>query len=137
MLDGYLQRITELPGDWTWYNAPVSARWDGPSRYTLVQLTQHPDGVWLFNEALSSALEEFRKTCSEELGQLDLEPMSDRWSTWSAEIADNTTAITGPVGHWWRYCSYLPHSIGIARSCSRAAHGWIMDIYLLRRRSAA
>lgn len=93
ILKGYLKVLGDLPGNWHWYNAPVSARWDGPARYSLVQLTQHPDGQWLFNEAVSNAVEEFRRTCFEEAGQLDLEPMEDRWAEWEAEIERNIEGL--------------------------------------------
>ena len=57
--DGYIERLKqEAPGAWLHWVAPVPDRWDGPPQYDLVLLTQHPDGVWKFNEAVASA---FRK----------------------------------------------------------------------------
>ncbi len=89
ILDGYLQRLVATPGGWQATAVPVSDRWQGPPAYYLIHLTQHPDGVWHFNEALSNAMEPYRLFCVEQAGQLDLEPLADREQVWVAHIAVN------------------------------------------------
>jgi three-Cys-motif partner protein len=85
----YKRRILGLAGKWTVYTVPVSDRWNGPADYNLMLLTQHPDGAWHFNEALSGSLELYRARCHEAAGQLDLEPLAEREAQWVAEIEGN------------------------------------------------
>lgn len=42
------------------FQVPVHDRLDGPIDYYLLFLTQHPDGLWEFNNAVSKSLEEVR-----------------------------------------------------------------------------
>jgi three-Cys-motif partner protein len=53
---GYVDRLS--PG-WAYFWTAVPKRWEGPPVYYLLFLTRHRDGLWEFNNALSSALEEF------------------------------------------------------------------------------
>lgn len=86
---GWLHRVTEGSEGWGYWSIPVSDRWMGPPDYQLVLLTQHPAGLWHFNEALSSALEEFRQRCLEQAGSFDLDPLSVRERAWISEIKKN------------------------------------------------
>ena len=91
ILRGYLDRLGKLPGKFGWWSVPVSNTWEGDPVYCLVQLTQHPDGKWLFHEALSKAMEEYREACFE--GRLDLEPLKDREARWVEEIKENVADL--------------------------------------------
>ena len=93
ILEGYKDRILEGSDGWAIFDMEVSDRWKGPPSYHLLMLTQHPDGIWAFNEAISSASEEYRKFCHEHEGRLDLEPLAQRESEWVDEIAQNIEDI--------------------------------------------
>lgn len=117
LLDGYLQRLAAAPGGWSITAVPVADRWQGPPVYHLVHLTQHPDGVWHFNEALSNAMEPYRLFCVEEAGQLDLEPLPEREALWTAHIAENIERLLTKgifvIGH--RAVEVYGAALGLAR----------------------
>lgn len=55
---------------WSGLTIPVADRWEGPPAYLLILLTQHPDGMWLFHEAVSNAMEVYREHCGGDDGTL-------------------------------------------------------------------
>lgn len=89
IVSGYLERLA-LPG-WYAYNVPVSKEWQGQPVYHLVLLTRHSDGKWLFNECVSSALEEFHDWCHRK--QLSLESTEMRAAAWQEEIVKNARRL--------------------------------------------
>jgi three-Cys-motif partner protein len=86
--DEYVRRLVGAGGGgWGWWVIPVSNRPDGSPVYHLVFLTRHRDGLWMFNEAISAALEEYHDFCHR--GQLDLDPIAERELRWKREIRAN------------------------------------------------
>ena len=97
IFEEYRRRLSTSSGTWAWWSVPVSDRWDGPKDYMLLLLTQHGDGIWHFNEALSNALEEYRRACLDQAaGQLDFDSLWQGPEQWEAEIAAN---IDRRLGH--------------------------------------
>jgi three-Cys-motif partner protein len=86
ILDGYMERIVKLDGGWKVYGVDVANGIDKKPIYYMLLLTQHPDGVWLFNNAVSSSVEDWRTTCFDLSGQMDLYPLTDREAEWVDEI---------------------------------------------------
>ncbi len=89
ILRGYVERLRKAAGGWGSMVVPVSNRWDGPPVYCLVFLTSYRGGLWVFNEVLSNAMEEYRQYVHEFHGMLDLEPLPDREARWIGHIAEN------------------------------------------------
>lgn len=89
----FVQRLIALPGGWGVYTVEVSDRWKGPTDYYLLLMTQHPDGVWEFNNNVSTAMEEYRQACLAEAGQMELEPLAVREQAWVAEIEANIARL--------------------------------------------
>lgn len=87
----YVKRITELPGGWRVFTVEVSNAINARPTYCLLLLTQHPDGAWLFNNAVSSASEEWRTACYDASGAMDFEPLPVREEQWVAEIKRSMT----------------------------------------------
>jgi three-Cys-motif partner protein len=83
---GYVKRITQLEGSWSVYSVPVSNGIDDKPLYSLLFMSQHLDGPWEFNQALSSAHEEHRTACFAASGEFDYEPLEDREAEWCDEI---------------------------------------------------
>jgi three-Cys-motif partner protein len=80
IVDEYVRRLSKEGGfGQGWYRAPVADRWGGAPSYHLCLFTQHPDGLWLFNDALSNSQEEYRQFCFKQTGQLDVEDRSPEW----------------------------------------------------------
>jgi three-Cys-motif partner protein len=56
----YVRRLaTAGGGGWSWWAVDVPDRWEGPPAYYLAFMTRSMDGVWLFTDALSGAMDEF------------------------------------------------------------------------------
>jgi three-Cys-motif partner protein len=89
----YTKRITALEGGWRVFAVDVSNGLHARPAYCLLLLTQHPDGTWLFNNAVSLSTEEWRSACIAESGEFDLEPLSDREDEWVEEIKRNLRAL--------------------------------------------
>jgi hypothetical protein len=89
ILDGYRARLLDLGHDWGMFTIPVSDRWMGSPAYHLLFMTQHPDGLWAFNESVSSAMEEYRRFCHESEGRMDFELLAEREAKWCSAISDN------------------------------------------------
>jgi len=96
--EGYIERILQLPGGWSVYSVPVCDRLDGPVVYWLLLLSQHEDGAWIFNQAVSLAMEKHRSACIELSGELDLDPPESRKDQWAEEIAANIIEILDDTG---------------------------------------
>lgn len=56
----FCQRIAQDSGCGR-YVTPIKDRLDGPIDYYLLLLTRHPDGLWLFNEAVSKTVDEEKR----------------------------------------------------------------------------
>jgi len=115
ILDGYVRRLSDCGSGWSCYHIPVADDWDAKPIYHLVFLTQHPDGLWLFNEALSSATEAFYEWAHE--GQLRLDTAEDRGARWSRAIADNVREML-PAGSFvvcQRMRDVFGSTLGLAR----------------------
>lgn len=87
---GYVDRMR--PG-WGYYWTEVGNRWNGPTVYYLLLLTQHRDGIWEFNKALSGAYGDFQKFTiaragGEQLSMIDPEPEDDMIAAIKANIAE-------------------------------------------------
>ena len=52
--------LRRMPG-FGYFILPVADRWDGPPAFFLMLLTRHPDGLWNFNEFMSTANEKLRQ----------------------------------------------------------------------------
>jgi three-Cys-motif partner protein len=85
---GYIDRILEAAGPgWTCFAVSVSDHWEGKSIYELLLFTQHPHGMWCFNEAVSKGreqLKEFHAVADE----LVLEPFEPE-RQWQESIRTN------------------------------------------------
>lgn len=57
----FLEYVERMRPGWSYYWTEVGNRWNGPIEYYLLFLTQHPDGLWEFNNALSLAYEDFQR----------------------------------------------------------------------------
>jgi three-Cys-motif partner protein len=86
ILRGYVARLAATGAGWSSWIVPVADRWEGTPDYHLVFLTQHPDGVWAFGEALSLASERFYDWCHDD--QLELYPKEHR----DAQMVQRLTA---------------------------------------------
>lgn len=91
VLSEYLERLKSAPGRWAYWSIPVANSETSPPLYHLIFLTQHADGIWQFNQALSLAQKEYRSYCLEQEGALDLD--HDREDRWRDDIADNIRAM--------------------------------------------
>jgi three-Cys-motif partner protein len=71
VVSGYRQRLERATSSRTWC-VPVRNRGHQEPRYYLIFLSRHPDGLWEFGEAVSSAAEEWRKFVDNaEFGEAD------------------------------------------------------------------
>jgi three-Cys-motif partner protein len=98
ILHAYIDMLRRLPGAWNVFAVPVTRRWQGKPVYYLLHLSQHRDGMWLFYQSLSGALEKFRNYCIEEAGQFELEPLADREKAWFGQIAANIERLLTASG---------------------------------------
>jgi len=98
ILDEYMTRLSMAHGRWTVTPVPVADRWEGPPIYYLIHLTQHRDGEWEFNQALSMATEVYRQYCHETVGKFDLYPLDDRASDWVNAIEHNLEELLAAEG---------------------------------------
>lgn len=85
----YRRRLIEIAPGWSVYDVPVSDRLDGPPAYHLLFFTQHPHGVWAYNEAVSLASEEYRAHCRAAEGLLDLDAPADLKARWTNNVREN------------------------------------------------
>lgn len=58
---GYAAKLRAAQPGYGYFILPVSDRWDGPPAFYLMLLTRHRDGLWNFNEFMSSANEKLRE----------------------------------------------------------------------------
>jgi three-Cys-motif partner protein len=98
ILRGYVTRLKDSGGGWGYYYIPVAQYPGGPPVYDLIFLTQHPDGLWLYHEAVSNAAEEYRRIIGPVGGgQLSFFEV-DQDSEWASEIRQNIEAHLGKAG---------------------------------------
>ena len=115
---GYKERLRKATGGgWAYFDINVSDRWRGPADYQLLLFTQHPDGVWLFNECVSSAQEEYRNYCYSREGILDLEPLDEREGKWIEHIEGNVDLLleSGPFQPVYKLSEVYGDAFGEAR----------------------
>ena len=88
-----------------------------PPIYDLVLLTHFPEqGIWHFNQCVSSAMEDFESFCKG--GQLDLEPLEEREQLWVEMIKQNTLSLLEEPGGfvvWRRLAEVFSGCMGLAR----------------------
>lgn len=96
VLEGYLRRLRDAAGAWSWFAFEVYDREGGPVEYQLVFLTRRMEGIWHFNGCLSLAQQDFRKFSTSE-GQLDFEEGLNK--SWEEKIEKKleTMLEKGPV----------------------------------------
>lgn len=99
VLSGYLRRLVEAAdGDWGWMVIDVSDTYRGPPTYQLGLLTQHPDGLWAFNEAASLGVDALRASSLQQSGQLELSGINDVDADRVAAIKKNIRSTLESVG---------------------------------------
>jgi three-Cys-motif partner protein len=90
ILSGYLRRLVAAAGSgWGWMVIDVSDTYRGAPAYQLGLLTQHPDGLWAFNEAASHGVDALRDWSEQQSGQLELSGVSDVDADRVATIKEN------------------------------------------------
>jgi hypothetical protein len=96
VLGGYLHKLRDAAGPWSWWAFEVYDREGGPVEYQLVLLTRRMEGIWHFNESLSLAQQDFRKFSAVE-GQLDFEEGLNK--SWEEKIEKKLAEMLskGPV----------------------------------------
>jgi three-Cys-motif partner protein len=95
---GYVERLRDASGGWGAATIPVRSRWDGPVVYCLILLTRYSPALWRLNEAVSSAMEEFREFCHQVEGRLDLEPLEEREEGWQSQVVANLERLLAERG---------------------------------------
>jgi three-Cys-motif partner protein len=109
--------ITRIAPGWGTYSVPVSVNWRTPPKYFLVLLTRHQDGLWLFNNSVSGALEQFHAFCHSE-GQQSLEDPELQAPAWVDLIERNVSQILTGSGEFViidRLTDVLGDALGYAR----------------------
>lgn len=115
IVDGYIERL-QLPG-WETYRVPVSEQWRSGPKYFIVLITQHEDGIWLFNQSVSLAVEDFHRWCHQE-GQQSLEQPDLQAPVLSSHIASNVVELLREDGDFViidRLTAVLGDTLGYAR----------------------
>lgn len=115
--DGYIRRLAQLKGGYNIFSVPVADRLGGPTSYFLLLLTQHEDGAWIFNNAVSTASEAYRQHCLKVAGELDYVDQKARDQEWIDEIAVNieTELKNGPFKSGDRLGQVYGGLLGVAR----------------------
>ena len=90
--EGYVNRVLDKAGTgWRCFEVPVSDTPDGATIYDLLFFTQHPQGLWFFNDAVSLARrvfqEHFRDAAVEQLSLWNEE------DDWTLLIRDNLLSL--------------------------------------------
>lgn len=99
ILSGYLRRLVDTAGsDWGWMVIDVSDTYRGAPVYQLALLTQHPDGLWAFNEAASLGVDELRDWSEQKSGQLELAGVVDVDADRIATIKENIRSVLETYG---------------------------------------
>lgn len=119
---GFLNRLRGAAGGWQVLEVPVTDRWGGPTRYYLILITQHPHGLWLFNDVLSSAREDFRKFWLQQVGQFDLEQLSDREPQWVSLIKDNLCQLLDQYDRGYKVGDFIRRVYGETLTFARGKH---------------
>jgi three-Cys-motif partner protein len=95
---GYVERLRRASGGWAAATIPIRSRWEGPVMYCLILLTSYDPALWRLNEAVSSAMEEFREFCHQVEGRLDLESLQEREERWESRIVANLDRLIAEKG---------------------------------------
>jgi len=115
--DEYVRKVLNQAGEsWRCYRVAVSDSWRGSPIYDLLLFTQHPQGPWFFNEAVSLAREVFKERCDPD------DPMAAQlWGPedeWLDHIASNLTKLLRagkPVNIAADYEAVYGDALGYAR----------------------
>lgn len=94
ILRHYIEKLIEVckgSGHVSWI--PCADRWQGPPSYFLIHVTQHPQGAWLFNQAVSSAMEVYREHCLQDKDRDLFDDLSVREAEWIAIIKANIARL--------------------------------------------
>jgi hypothetical protein len=130
ILDGYIERLRTAAGGWAHAAIPVAQRADAKPVYVLVFLTQHPEGLWQFAEAVSLAHKAWTEFCRLHSpagpgpGQLAFEGFDetadeDTEQAWIAIIATNIETLLAdgrPFKVIDKMKQVYGETIGLARS---------------------
>lgn len=118
--DEYVRRVLNRAGEsWRCYSVAVSDSWRGSPIYDLLFFTQHPQGPWFFNEAVSLARQVFR----DHFGPDDAAAAQlwDPEDEWRDHIAANLTKLLG-AGHPVNLLQAYELVYGDALGYARQAH---------------
>ena len=132
--DEYLRRVLAAAGSgWVSFRVPISDTWRGKPIYDLILLTQHPQGIWFFNEAVSLARAVFREHAQPEFTLIPQlwEPDDE----WEASIEHNLRGLLSkgrPIALIDQVAEVYGDTLGFARAkhvrkALRRLHaaGWI------------
>ena len=109
----YVRRVSKAAGGgWGWWTIPVAKRWEGPTWYCLIFFSHHRDGLWIFNQCLSKAMEDFHDYCFG--GQRDL-LLEQRWVEHIAENIEGLLASVGAFVVRDRIADVYGEALGYAR----------------------
>ncbi len=93
----------------------------GPPVYALIFLTQHPDGLWLYHEAVSNSSEEYRRIVRPvDDTQLSLFKV-DQDADWASEIRSNIEVRLGEVGRF-KIKDHMQYAYGSTLGQAREKH---------------
>jgi three-Cys-motif partner protein len=116
--DGYVMRVLEKAGmGWRCLVVPISDRPRGATIYDLLFFTQHPQGLWYFNDAVSLARQVFQDRFSDGRENVQL-PLWDPEDEWLSCIRNNLLSLLrkGEPVHVIRHCEAVYGDLlGIAR----------------------
>jgi hypothetical protein len=121
IVDGWRSRIERDTGYRT-AEIPVADKWSGAPDYHLMLLTDHDHGLWVFNEACSYAMRDYRAACDKVQPQLELlPPLTAHEPEWIDEIASSVRALVD-AGVTTTVCSAIPQVFGASRGLARQMH---------------
>jgi hypothetical protein len=132
--DEYLRRLLVAAGaGWASFRVPISDTWRGKPIYDVVLLTQHPQGIWFFNEAVSLARDVFRQHAQPEFALVpQLWEPDDEWEVSIERNLRRQLSEGRPIPLLDRVAEVYGDTLGVARAkhVRKALHrlhaaGWI------------
>lgn len=119
--DEFIRRVLAAAGpNWSCFQVAVS---DDPAHkpiYELMLFTQHAQGIWYFNEAVSLARQVFQTHCEDGLGILQ-RPLWEPDDEWTATIASNLLRLLG-AGRPVRVIDNVDATYGTLLGVARGTH---------------
>lgn len=116
--EGFVERVLAASGPaWRCYSVAISRTWKGKPIYDLLLFTQHLEGLWFFNEAVSLARGDLKDHC--QAGDSEPPQLWDPEDDWRDAIADNLKTLLGkgrPVLVMQAYESVYGSTLGYARA---------------------